>query len=145
MRNRAPRGGGSPRRSPLYDGGGRCWRVVDVPFQTRGGDDAFGLVVDKNIHDHYVAHLHAAFLLGIRKKQIFSKSPVEEGSHARVDFCDLQRGEIADSGERLERGRDKAVFRIAIDEYLEHIAGAGTFRNGIPRQEDFAEFATIEE
>ena len=120
-------------------------RLVDMPFQASGGDDALGLVVDENIHDHRVADLHAPFLLGIRKKQIFSKSPFEEGSHARVDFRDLQRGEIADRSEWLERGGNESVLGIAIDENLQHIAGSGPFRNGIPRQEDFAEFATIEE
>jgi hypothetical protein len=88
--------------------------------------------------------LHAAFLLGIRKKQIFSKSPVEEGSHARVDLRDLQRSEVADSGERLERGRNETVLGISIDENLQNIAGAGTFWDGIPWQEDFSEFPAIE-
>ncbi len=120
-------------------------RVVDVPFQASGGDDALGLVVDENINDHCVTDSHAPLLLRIRKKQIFSKPPVEERSHARVDFRDLQRGEIADRGKRLARGRDETVFGIAIDENLQHIAGTGAFRNGIPRQQDFSEFPAIQE
>ena len=119
--------------------------MVDVPFQASGGDDALGLVVDKNIDDHCVADLHAALLLCIRQEEIFSESPVEKGSHAWVDLCDLQCGEIADSRERLARCRDKAVLGITIDENLQHIAGPGTFRNGISRQEDLTEFPAIKE
>ena len=62
-----------------------------------------------------------------------------------MDFRDLQRGEIAHRSERLERGCDESVLGIAIDENLKHIAGSGPFRNGIARQEDFAEFSAIEE
>ncbi len=119
--------------------------MVEVAQQACSGDDTFGLVVDENIHDHSVADLHAALLLRIRQKKILSQPPVEEGAHARVDFRDLQRGEIADSGEWLESRRDESVLGITIDEHLQHIAGSGTFRNGIPRQEDLAEFPAIKE
>lgn len=118
--------------------------MVDVALQPRGGDDAFGLVVDENIHDHGVADLHAALLLGIRQEKILAQTPVQEGTHARVDFPNLQRGEVADSGEWLEGGCDEAVLGIPIDEHLQHIAGGGTFWNGIARQEDFTEFPAIE-
>ena len=61
-----------------------------------------------------------------------------------MDFRDIQRREVANCGQWLECGCDETVFGIAIDEYFQNIAGTGTFRNGIPRQEDFAEFAAIQ-
>ena len=119
--------------------------VVEVALQARGGDDAFGLVVDKNTYDHGFADLHATVLFGVGKEQILSQAPVEKGPHTRVDFLHFQCGEVADGGEWFARCRDETILGIPIDEYLQHIAGSCTFGNGIARQEDFAEFPAIEE
>jgi hypothetical protein len=50
--------------------------VVGVGQEARGGDDAFGLIIDENKHHNGLAFFDATLLLGDGEEEVFAKAPI---------------------------------------------------------------------
>ncbi len=58
--------------------------TIQMPMQSRGGNDAIGLLVEINIGDYCLAWPHRSFLFAEWKQEVLVQAPVQECTNARI-------------------------------------------------------------
>lgn len=121
---------------------GRC--AMQMAVETRGGDDAIGARIDKNMGDYPVADAHGCRLFTHGQQQVLAQSPIKKRADARVDACDAKKCEFAGLRVRRLGGGDDAILGVAMNEHFKRFAREGAAWHVAAGQEDFAEVAAVQ-
>ena len=98
-----------------------------MPVQSRGGNDAIGVLVEVNEGGHPLPRSDGSFLFAEWEQQVFGEAPVQKRADSRVYAEHFQVSKLAHHHIWSLSGGNQTVFRIEVNEHVELDPGSDVF------------------